>query len=128
MTNEYLDQWLKFNKNMNFNVPFSSLGKNINHVFSTVLDNNLRCFSECVTNTCKSISSQLRCLNNTSKAEDLMGAQKECISEGISATISNMQNIINTSMENADIVSHLYSTAKDEFTKEYKSKERMSEK
>lgn len=115
MNSEAFEQWFKASKNLNIpNIPLGNWNKNATQAFNHILENNLKCIGECVANTQKAISSQLKCLSSTNP-ENLLNAQKECINEGISTAVTNMQKIINTALENLD-----------EFTMLYSNREQMS--
>ena len=105
MNNETFEQWFKLSKN--FNAPFGTWNKNANQVFYQIIDNNLNCFSECVTNTCNTLSEQMKCISHA-KPETLVSTQRECLTDGMSAALTNMQKIINTSLANIDACSGLY--------------------
>jgi len=106
MNSEAFEQWFKMNKNLNMS-SLNGWNKNINDALCQIAEKQLDCISDCVSNSCSTLSEQFKQLSR-SKPENFLAIQKESINQGMSAWLSNTQKILNTSVETMEEISKLY--------------------
>jgi hypothetical protein len=105
MYNENFEQWYKLNKNLG--APISDFTKALTIIGKRVSEQNIELLEE---NTTR-LSDQFKRLSNVKKPEDFFELQKDCFNENMSAGVETLQKLMQTSMENLEEISKLWSTA-----------------
>lgn len=105
MHSEDFEQWFKLNKGLTH--PLSGWSKAVTEIWRRTTQQNLELIGE----NFSRLSDQLKRLSNVKKPEDLLTFQKDCLNENISATIENVQKILQLSMENFEEFTKLYGSS-----------------
>lgn len=107
MITEGFEQWFKLNKA--FTGPINDWGKAATEICQRTAQQNLEMFGDNLSRT----ADQLKRLGAAKKPEDLLNLQKDIVNENTTATMDNIQKLINTSLENMEEFSKIFNPFKE---------------
>ena len=110
MYTEGFDQWMKMNKN--FSSPMSDLSKATTNICRNLTQEGM----EMLTDNISLVSDQMKRISSVRKPEDYLNLSRECITEDMNAWMSNIQKIMQLSMQTMEELTRLSSNLRETAT------------